>query len=303
MKNFTKCMRLAMMMMLVMVVSMASVFAEESGVNWEKGVITVEGTGVANPRALTPLQGKLGARLAAKADAQRQLLEVVRGVNVDAETTVENLMLVSDVITTRVSGVLTGARIIDEKEISGGYIVTMQMPIYGMTNSIASAVLPRDTAPPQPYPDPVPSVVPSQTSIHVDISVPPSSVQTPITQTPTTQKAPAGKAYGKYTGLIVDCRGLGLKPVMSPVIKNANGESIYGHKNLDYDRVISNGMAGYTTDMSRATRAGNNPLVVRAIGLDNHNGNPILSVADANRVLIENAVSGFLDQTNVVFVR
>jgi hypothetical protein len=62
-------------------------------------------------------------------------------------------------------------------------------------------------------------------------------------------------------------------------------------------------MAGYTADIRNAVRAGANPLVVRAIGLDNHNGNPILSVADANRVLIENGASGFLDRTAVVFVR
>ena len=101
----------------------------------------------------------------------------------------------------------------------------------------------------------------------------------------------------------MDCRGLGLKPVMSPVIKNANGEPIYGYKNLDSATVIANGMASYTTDLSKASRAGSNPLVVKAVGLDNHNGNPILSIADANRVLIENGASGFLDRTNVVFVR
>ena len=59
----------------------------------------------------------------------------------------------------------------------------------------------------------------------------------------------------------------------------------------------------FETDLSKATRAGSNPLVVKAVGLDNHNGNPILSVADANRVLIENGATGFLDRTNVVFVR
>jgi len=90
---------------------------------------------------------------------------------------------------------------------------------------------------------------------------------------------------------------------MSPVIKNAEGTPIYGYKNLDYDKVITNGMAGYTTDISRAARAGSNPLVVRAVSLDNHNGNPVLSVADANRVLIENGATGFLDSARVVFLR
>ena len=90
---------------------------------------------------------------------------------------------------------------------------------------------------------------------------------------------------------------------MSPVIKNADGQSIYGYKNLDYNRVVSEGMAGYTSDISRAARAGANPLVVKAVSLDGHNGNPVLSVADANRVLIENGATGFLDNMNVVFVR
>ena len=89
---------------------------------------------------------------------------------------------------------------------------------------------------------------------------------------------------------------------MSPVIKNASGQAIYGYKNLDYDKVVSGGMAGYTTDPAKATRAGSNPLYVKAVSVDK-NANPVLSVADANRVLIENGATGFLDATNVVFVR
>ena len=64
---------------------------------------------------------------------------------------------------------------------------------------------------------------------------------------------------------------MNLNPVMSPVIKNANGQAIYGHKNLDYDKIIVNGMASYAGDaydqISRE-RAGNNPIVVKASRLD-----------------------------------
>ena len=141
----------------------------------------------------------------------------------------------------------------------------------------------------EPFPQPVESVQPSY----------------PIRDNTGTSAAstPAGRAIGGYTGLIVDCRGLDLSPVMSPVIKNANGAPIYGYKNLDYDKVVASGMAGYTRDVRNAVRAGSNPLVVQAIGLDNHNSNPILSVADANRVLIENGATGFLNTARVVFVR
>ena len=116
-------------------------------------------------------------------------------------------------------------------------------------------------------------------------------------------EAPSGEPIGAYTGLVVDCRGLGLNPVMSPVIKNDNGNPIYGYKNLDIEKVISQGMATYTYDINNVPRAGTNPLVVKAVRLDNHNSNPVLSLPDANRVLIENGATGFLDRTNVVFVR
>ena len=148
------------------------------------------------------------------------------------------------------------------------------------------------------------------------VSVPTPSVSTPSVPTPSVPAPPvtaapqvkppvasSSAAIGGFTGLVVDCRGLGLKPVMSPVIKNASGSPIYGYKNLDYDKVIETGMASYARDMSGASRAGSNPLIVRALDVENHGGTPVLSVADANRVLIENGVTHFLDNTRVVFLR
>ena len=178
----------------------------------------------------------------------------------------------------------------------------MTVSMFGVSNSLASAVMPKPAAV-EAFPQPVAAVAPSvqvTVTVNTQSAVPTASV--PATG-PSAAAAPAGKAIGGYTGLIVDCSGLGLKPVMSPVIKNASGQPIYGYKNLDYDRVVSNGMAGYTSDVHNAVRAGTNPLVVRAIGLDNHNGNPIIATADANRVLIENGATGFLDRTAVVFIR
>ena len=112
----------------------------------------------------------------------------------------------------------------------------------------------------------------------------------------------ADMAQGNYTGLIVDCRGLGLEPVMSPVIFNTNGTKIFGHKNLDPDKVASQGMVDYATDLNGVARAGDNPLVVRAVALENFNSCPVLSIADSNRVLIENYATKFLKNLKVVFL-
>ena len=316
-RHISKLFMACLMAMTLMVVSAASAFAAGTGMDWSgDSKITVQGTGVAPTYAVNAVQARMLARRAAVVDAYRQLAEMVKGVNVDSETTVENMMVTSDVTKTKVTALIQGARVVSEQAIDGGgYAVTMEMSVFGASNSLATAVLPTNTVPTSfPAPDAsVPASTPSSVQVNVQVTPGTTTQQTPATTLPSVTvpshqgssaaAAPAGQAIGGYTGLIGDGRGLGLKPVMSPVIKNANGEPIYGYKNLDSATVIANGMASYTTDLSKATRAGTNPLVVKAVGLDNHNGNPILSVADANRVLIENGATGFLDRTNVVFVR
>ena len=137
------------------------------------------------------------------------------------------------------------------------------------------------------------------------VAVTPAAPLTPAAPTATTPPAkivPTGSAVGGYTGVIIDCTGLGLRPAMSPVIKAENGQPIYGYKNLDVDKVVASGMASYAHSDAEATRAGANPLRLRAVSVD-HNANPVLSASDANRLLLENSASGFLDATNVVFLR
>ncbi len=112
----------------------------------------------------------------------------------------------------------------------------------------------------------------------------------------------ADKAQGNFTGLIVDCRGLGLAPVMSPVIFNTNGTKIYGHKNLDPDKINSQGMVDYAKSLDGVARAGDNPLVVKAVRLENFNSCPVLTIADSNLVLIENYATKFLKNLKVVFL-
>ncbi|MBQ7705869.1 MAG: hypothetical protein IJT73_10695 [Selenomonadaceae bacterium] len=105
-----------------------------------------------------------------------------------------------------------------------------------------------------------------------------------------------------YTGVIIDCRGLGLQRAMSPVIKNENGEIIYGDKDLDFDKITEIGMASYANNMNETERAGDHPLILQATKLNNFNSNPVLSNADSNRLLIANEISGFLKDCKVVFL-
>ena len=357
---------------------------------WDGGTIRVVGLGVA-PAGTSGTQAEALARRAALSDAYRQLAEQVNGVNVDASTTVENLMLANMTVRTHVSALIKGAEIREEKaQRDGSYTVTLELPVYGATSSLASTVfapnkLPEPWTPPaavyvpyqpqnydttgygtydraqmqnraanrvttptplrpstpaavetplrptQPavttpaapsepaqlrptHPTPQTSTMPDTSAPTVQIPVPPAptvqppaapapAVQTPIAPTtPPAEIVPTGQAVGGYTGVIIDCTGLGLRPAMSPVIKAENGRPIYGYKNLDSDKVVASGMASYARSDADATRAGAKPLRLRAVSIDG-GANPVLSANDANRLLLENNASGFLDATNVVFLR
>ena len=321
--------RLLVWMTMAVLLLLPGSLAKAAGVDWSGAKITVQGMGVAPARAVNLAQARMMARRSAVVDGYRQLAEAINGVNVDAETTVENMMVSSDVVKTRVSATIRGARVVAESVTpDGGYQVTMEVSLFGVSNSVAQAVMPKPAAV-EAFPKPVAAVAPAAPSVTVNVNVdakvapalpvkpaapvvaPPANPAPPVPAIPTAPAVPAvqqpavsnTEAIGGFTGLVVDCRGLGLKPVMSPVIKNAEGQAIYGYKNLDYDKVIAEGMAAYTNNPEKISRAGGNPLVVKAVSLDNHNGNPVLSVADANRVLLENGKSGFLDNLKVVFLR
>lgn len=289
-----KKMYICLMTIITMTILLTSVCAE-AAVDWNNKFITVTGMGMANPAMVrSPAHASMMARRAAISDAYRQLAEMVMGVQVDAETTVEQMMLTSDVVKTRVSAVIKGAVVVDEGELSGGgYSVTMQMPLFG-NNGLSTAVI----APPpvvEPFPQPAPEVIPSMPA---DSQTGGSSGYTIVGGG---ERSPMA-AIGGYTGLIIDCRGLSLNPVMSPVIKNVKGVKLYGHENLNYDLVVRDGMVNYATDRSMAGRAGSKPLVLKAIRLEDHNANPVVSEEDGSRILIENGASGFLNKTAVVFL-
>jgi outer membrane protein FlgP len=80
-------------------------------------VIRVTGFGAPPPLqpGVPPGQVRLMAERAAKDDAYRNLLERVKGVRVEGETTVQDFVAQSDVVRTRVDGILRGARVISSR--------------------------------------------------------------------------------------------------------------------------------------------------------------------------------------------
>lgn len=260
----------------------------KGSVNWEKGAeADVEAWGVGLPPVNMPAErGAALALRAATVDAYRQLAEIIKGVQVDSETTMRDLSVESDVVTAKVEALVQGARVV-EKVVNkdGSYSVKVAVPLYGV-KSVAAVVIPEANK----------DLLPQETP---EIS----EDYTP---------APEVKAQAaSYTGVVVDAAGLGLEGTFSPVIYDVNGRAIYGRRNIDKDFAISKGMVEYYNDLQTATvnsRAGANPLVVKAVSVrgGGNSVNPVnvvVSVEDGDKILYANEKSGMLENKAVVFVK
>ena len=249
------------------------------------GVIRVEGvSGVGQSFALK--------RIAAKVDAQRLLAEQIHGVQIDSNTTVENAIVTSDVVKASVSGVVKGAREVSCTTDEYGYVhVVMELPLYGGANSLAAVVIPN--VPQQGF-------LPPSDIIPVDTKPAAPAVTTNPNQ------ATVGNLYGatgQYTGLIVDCSGLGLQTAMAPALYTDGKKVVYGLENFSHEQVINRGYVGYSNSASSGVqRAGSNPMIVKAQSVE-HFFNPVISKDDAAKILAENQMNGFLSTGNVVFVK
>ena len=266
------------------------------------GKIVVEGIGGAG-------QTVSNGYRAATVDAYRLIAEEVHGVQIDADTTVENSILTSDMVKTKVNGVIKGAKIVSRNVDGNGYYhVVMELPVYGGSNSLAAAVLPQ--VPQQgflPPSDIIPVDKIADVSLKSDSTGANVAAPTvPATQVPAVNQATVGNLYGatgQYTGLIVDCSGMGLQTAMAPAVFTEGRKVVYGLENFSHDQVINRGYVGYSKSLTAGVeRAGNNPMIVKAESIDKF-CSPVVSKEDAAKILAENQMNGFLSTGNVVFVK
>ena len=252
--------------------SVSQTVGDAGNVDWSSQVVRATGIGSPNPN-MPPTAQRAGAIESAKRIALRNLLEVIQGMTIDSETTVRNSMMENDVVNTRVRGVVRGFTVVDTKYMSTGDIeITVEMPISGALSDI---LLPTQMGGTTPVPA---------------MSIPP----------------PATPQSGAYTGLIVDAKGLGLRPAMAPKVVDENDEEIYGSRYVSREWAVQIGMVGYDKDVKRASqddRVTNNPLVVKAVKVSGANKTDVV-VSNETAAMIRSAAAtqNFLDKCKVMFI-
>ena len=103
-----------------------------AGLSAQQGLLSVTGFGTVDAQAFaTKSQGRMMAERAALVDGQRQLAESIKGVELTGGTTVEEYEVTSDLVATRVRGLVRGAFVLNKKvvEESDTLVAEVQMAI------------------------------------------------------------------------------------------------------------------------------------------------------------------------------
>lgn len=241
-------------------------------VDWTTGVLTAVGIGAPPAQPANAAQARAMAERAGQVVAYRNLLEAVKGVRVDATTTVENFIVTSDLIKTQVNGIIQGAMIMDKKYMSDGSVeVTVGMKLTGALTDLL--LLKSDSAA-------APAAV---------VGMQPGVEQGQL-----------------YTGLIVDARGLGIRPAMAPKILNEDGKEIYGSAYINRDWAVREGMVGYLKDPASAQanpRVTDKPLLVKALKVSGEGRvDAVISNADAAALMAASQNLSMLEKCRVIIL-
>lgn len=269
---------------------------ENGAVNWSSGEATATGVGAPPSNAANVAQARALGLRAATVVARRNLLELLKGVQIDSSTTVQNFMIADDTVLSKVKGALHNARTVTTTYMSDGSVeVTVAVTLRGLNEAVAG----RNQAARPPL-QPAQAVRPAP---------PPPSRPAIPDGTPAYAPTPAPRAAQQtagHSGLLVDARGLGLKPAMSPRIYDQAGNEVYGSSFVGREYAVQQGMVGYAKDVEKAAkneRVADNPLVVKAVSVSGPSKTDIVISNDAAE-LIRQAVrsNNFLEKSRVMVV-
>jgi hypothetical protein len=250
----------------------------QGNINWSAGYVEAVGIGAPPDNLIKKINARPIALREAKANALRNLLEIIKNVQVDSTATIKDLIAGSEVVDTGIKGLVNGAEIVDYQYMPDGRAeMRLKTPLYG---NLARIIMTLATPPPV-------GSAPDEAAVPAVEFVPASPAQV-------------------YTGMIVDARGIQARRAMTLKIFDEEGKAIYGLASVDIEYAIRDGMSGYSKDFITAQshqRIGANPITVKALrssGLGK--SDIIISNIDAQKVRSLAGGASFLKKCKVMIV-
>ncbi len=250
-------------------------------IDWENGIIYATGMGVPNPNFATQAQKTYSAYQAAKTVAMRNLLQMVEGINISSTRTVKAGMLQDDTINTQISGKIRQVQEAGRPKTrnDGSVWVTMKMYMRDIISILVNN---------------------QQFEFQKE-----DMFQKPKKKDGQTSSQYGGEADTVYTGVIIDARGTGITPAMSPKIFNPDGKEIYGSVAVERDFVLKHGIVGYAKDLKKAEnndRVKGNPLLIKGKLDSGKSSDLVISGDDAELLMKLDATQSFLREARVLIV-
>jgi len=281
-------------------------------INWSRGTILAKGSGAPPREAKNIAQARLMAERAALADARRNLLEVLKGVRVDSQTVVENFMVKRDEIRLSAEGFIQGSSEIRDrrKYLSDGAVeVTVAMNINGDFLSLMlrppkeKEIVPAKLPPSHKPASEAPMILSKQGEM------PPRQVGPQVEEKPSRagkKSLPPLADLPKFTGLVIDARGLNLRAALIPKVFDEEGQELYQGQYVPREKAAQNGLALYSKDLTAAQtnpRIGRIPLTVKGFKVNPKNSSDIiLKDEEAGRIAPFAQKGTFLEECRVMIV-
>lgn len=270
---------------------------KNSGViNWERRTIIARGVGIPN-KSLDQAAWSISAERAAKLDALAELLAIAKGITIDRSETVGDCVLADQGVEGRVKGVIRNFSVVDTRYNPDGSVeVDVEIPIDGAFSDIfIPDIKPQIPAEDKPQIEDKPQMPDTQKQLDMQEEAEPKPTESEMVAENLT-----------FTGIVLDAKGLNIRPSMMPRILNESGVEVYGSEFVLREFAVEQGIAGYHKNLEKAQgdfRVKDNPLMIRGISSSGpRNTDIVISNVDAEKLHSLDSSLKFMECCKVIIV-
>ena len=243
---------------------------ENGSVNWSRGVVQAKGIGIPPTKLSGDPNARTEALTDAKLNASHVILKIIKELRINGTTVVGDYAIQEPAIMSKIENMVNNAKVVKKEYLTDGTVkIEMEVNLRG---GFAQLILPKEIKPL----DSIKLVTMNKSS-------------TPV-----------------FTGLVVDAKGLGVKPVMVPKIIDENNQEVYGSAFVSREYAVQQGMSGYSRDLKESLkdkRVSDYPLVVKGLKTSGPGHSEIvISNADASKLRGISESLYFMKKCRVIIV-
>jgi hypothetical protein len=239
-------------------------------INWSRGVVQANGIGIPSTKMSENPNARFVALTDAKLNAFHIILGIIKDLRINSTTVVGDYAVQDPAILPKIENMVKSAKVVKKEYLTDGTVkIKMEVNLRG---GFSQLVLPKDIK--------------------------------PLDSIALVSKNKTASPF--FTGLVVDAKALGVRPVMVPRILDENHQEVYGPAFVSREYAVQQGMSGYARNLKEILnnhRVADRPLVVKGLKTLNPGGSEIvISNADASKLRSASESLYFMKKCRVIIV-